>query len=533
MASPASSPLIAVGQTIGNYTITAKLGEGGMGVVFLAEHPVIGRKVAMKAIHPELSRNPEVVSRFVTEAKAVNQIGNEHIVDIHDFGTTPDGDFYFIMEFLQGESLADRVKREAPLEPARALDIAAQVADALAASHAHGIIHRDLKPENIFLIHKSGTNDFVKVLDFGLAKLTLGADKVSHKTRTGSVMGTPYYMSPEQCEGRPNIDHRADVYSLGIILYEMMTRQVPFTGEGYGEIIVKHITAPVPSPRAINPRLSPAHEALLMRALAKNRDERFQGMEDFRVAMLNPERYALSPSIVPTPGPLAGYGATISAPPPNKGRVSDGGAPDGATELGAHAGQPASTFRDSAVALEAEEAIPKSRGALLAGILVAALAVGGVAAFLVVRAGSNGGAPTVKPAVSNPAPAPTGPPAVAPLPAKVILKFRSEPVGAAVARKDTGEQLGVTPFEIEVPQGDSPLAVVFKKPNFKDVPLSIIPSESGLLEAALEATAAPVLVPPARAGKPGAKSSTGKAGGSRRGKGGRPMDEDGVLAPSF
>src|SRR5512135_2716544 len=143
--------MIAVGQTIGNYMITAKLGEGGMGVVYLAEHPVIGRKVAMKAIHPELSRNPEVVSRFVTEAKAVNQIGNEHIVDIHDFGTTPDGEFYFIMEFLQGEALVDRLKRAAPLEPALALGIAGQVTDALAASHRHHIVHRDLKPENIFL----------------------------------------------------------------------------------------------------------------------------------------------------------------------------------------------------------------------------------------------------------------------------------------------------------------------------------------------------------------------------------------------
>ncbi len=529
--------MIAVGQTIGNYMITAKLGEGGMGVVYLAEHPVIGRKVAMKAIHPELSRNPEVVSRFVTEAKAVNQIGNEHIVDIHDFGTTPDGDFYFIMEFLQGEALADRMKREAPLDPARALNIAAQVADALAASHAHGIVHRDLKPENIFLIHKGGTNDFVKVLDFGLAKLTLGADKVSHKTRTGSVMGTPYYMSPEQCEGRPNIDHRADVYSLGIILFEMLTRQVPFTGEGYGEIIVKHITAPVPSPRRFNPRLSAAHEAILLRALAKNRDERFQGMEDFRVAMLDPERYALSPSIVPTPGPLAGYGGDtiVASPPLTKSRVGDGVAPRAATQLGDPAAAAPSTFRDSAVAVETEDAIPKSRGALLAGVLGAALVLGGVAAFLVVRTGSAGPPPAVQPAVTKPAPAPAPPrpPAVAPLPTEVTIKFRSEPLGAAVARKDTGEQLGVTPFEMEIPQGKSPLEVVFKKSNYKDVPLSVVPSESSLLEATLEAAPPALSTSPHRPGKPGTKPSTDKAGGAHHGKGGRPMDEDGVLAPSF
>src|SRR5688572_9395756 len=170
--------MIQVGQTIGNYKITAKLGEGGMGVVFLAEHPVIGRKVALKAIHPELYRNPEVVSRFMTEAKSVNQIGNEHIVDVNDFGSTAEGEFYFIMEFLQGEALADCLRRERLLQTSRALIIAAQMADALASSHAHGIVHRDLKPENIFLITRGQSSDFVKVLDFGLAKLTQGEEKV-------------------------------------------------------------------------------------------------------------------------------------------------------------------------------------------------------------------------------------------------------------------------------------------------------------------------------------------------------------------
>src|SRR5688572_29046023 len=250
--------MIEVGQTIGNYRITAKLGEGGMGIVYLAEHPVIGRKVALKAIHPELSRKPAVVSRFMTEAKSVNQIGNEHIVDVSDFGNTSDGEFYFIMEFLQGESVADRLRRERLFEPNRALQIAAQVADALSASHSHGIIHRDLKPENIFLINRGQTRDFVKVLDFGLAKLILGDEKVSHKTRTGSVMGTPYYMSPEQCEGKAGVDYRADIYSLGVIVFEMMTGRVPFGGEGYGEIIVKHLTLPAPVPSSFNPAITPA-----------------------------------------------------------------------------------------------------------------------------------------------------------------------------------------------------------------------------------------------------------------------------------
>src|SRR2546429_7745928 len=161
--------MIAVGQTIGNYKITAKLGEGGMGVVYLAEHPVIGKKVAMKAIHPELSRNAEVISRFITEAKSVNQIGHEHIVDISDFGNTPDGEFYFVMEYLQGQSMADRLKQVVKMPPRQALNIVAQVADALDASHRHGIVHRDLKPENIYLIPRGPSKDFVKVLDFGLA----------------------------------------------------------------------------------------------------------------------------------------------------------------------------------------------------------------------------------------------------------------------------------------------------------------------------------------------------------------------------
>ena len=248
--------MIDIGHTIGNYKITAKLGEGGMGVVYLAEHPVIGKKVAMKAIHPELSKNSDVVSRFVTEAKAVNQIGHEHIVDIADFGNTPEGEFYFVMEYLQGESLSERLRRETRIDVERALSISAQIADALDASHEHGDHPpRSQAREHLPRATRGRDRDFVKVLDFGLAKLTPGEQKVTHKTRTGSVMGTPYYMSPEQCEGKIEIDHRADIYSLGVMLFEMLTGKVPFGGEGYGEIIVKHVTMPPPSARSVVPEL--------------------------------------------------------------------------------------------------------------------------------------------------------------------------------------------------------------------------------------------------------------------------------------
>src|SRR5262245_47242889 len=187
-----------IGQTIGNYRVTHKLGEGGMGSVYLAEHPHIGKKVALKVLHAEFASNQDVVARFFTEARAVNDIGHPNIVDIVDYGVLqggPTGDrmVYFIMEYLGGRNLTQLIKEEAPLAPERALTIALQIGDALAASHRCGIIHRDLKPDNIMLVQRGREADFVKLLDFGIAKLSGGAEG-SRRTRTGIVMGTPAYM---------------------------------------------------------------------------------------------------------------------------------------------------------------------------------------------------------------------------------------------------------------------------------------------------------------------------------------------------
>ena len=528
--------MIAVGQTIGNYTITAKLGEGGMGVVYLAEHPVIGRKVAMKAIHPELSRNPEVVSRFITEAKSVNQIGNEHIVDIHDFGNTPDGEFYFIMEYLQGDALSDALKRQAPMDPTRALSVAAQVADALAASHQHGIIHRDLKPENIFLITKGHTHDFVKVLDFGLAKLTQGEEKATHKTRTGSVMGTPYYMAPEQCEGRANIDHRADIYSLGVILFEMLTGQVPFGREGYGEIIVKHITSPVPSALGINPVLLPAHEAILMRALAKPREDRFQTMDEFREALLNPTAYAAKAPKLPTPNPMARTTLAVgeSAAP----RVRADSVISGQVLFGKHGEPPASetkpsTFQGATGEVEddgMDDFVKPKRTGLWVALAGTAVVAGSLAFFL------------TRGTKVEPAPAPT--PVVVPAPKPIKLQFNSEPVGAQVIRQDNGEKLGTTPFALEMKPTEGFLAVVFKKPDFMDATKTFDTSASGSVEATLNKLSVPTPTKPTAVAdepeaapkttvKPNKPSAPHRTGAAKGGHKGRTLDEDGVLAPSF
>src|SRR5262245_53375987 len=207
-----------------------------MGSVYGAEQPAIGKRVALKVLHAEFAAQPEIVSRFFNEAKAVNDIQHPNIVDILDFGVIPSGQpsaaplVYFIMEHSEGESLSALIQREAPLRPDRATAIAVQIEDALSASHHKGIVHRDLKPDNVMLVSRGRGHDVVKLLDFGIAKLT-GTAASTHRTRTGMVMGTPQYMSPEQCEGRGDIDHRTDIYALGIVVYQMLTGRVPFVGD--------------------------------------------------------------------------------------------------------------------------------------------------------------------------------------------------------------------------------------------------------------------------------------------------------------
>src|SRR5579872_1434056 len=264
-----------------------------MGAVYLAEHPVIGRQVAIKMLHISLARDQEIVGRFFNEARAIHTIGHPNIVEILDFGQTPDGQPYFIMEYLSGESMNDRIAR-GPVPPEEALEIADQMCRALSAAHAKGIVHRDLKPHNVHLGTGLDGKLMIKLLDFGVAKI-LGATETggqSVKTRTGSLMGTPLYMSPEQCRGSGTVDHRTDIYSLGVMIFEMLAGRPPFTAEGVGELFTKHMLEPPPSLTDFAPDVPPGLAAAVMKSLAKNLEQRFATMEDFRLALKNGARGA-------------------------------------------------------------------------------------------------------------------------------------------------------------------------------------------------------------------------------------------------
>ncbi|HEU4612967.1 MAG TPA: serine/threonine-protein kinase, partial [Kofleriaceae bacterium] len=274
------APELGIGSIVdGRYRVVELIGEGGMGKVYLAEHTEIGKRVALKVLHPSYSRMPDLVERFRREARAASKIGHPNIVDVTDSGTTADGSVYFVMEYLEGVELGSVIEREGALDIARALRISGQICRALSAAHREGIIHRDLKPENIFLITRGGEADVVKVLDFGIAKTTEAEAAREHRlTSPGMAMGTPEYMAPEQAAGRP-ADARTDVYSLGAIMYEMVTGVPPYQGDNFMEILTKKATLDPTPPVTIRPDLPQPVSDLVLAAMSRNPDVRPQSME--------------------------------------------------------------------------------------------------------------------------------------------------------------------------------------------------------------------------------------------------------------
>jgi serine/threonine-protein kinase len=266
----------------GRYRVIERIGEGGMGVVYVAEHVEIEKRVALKVLRDDFSKRPEVVERFRQEARSASKVGNAHIVDVTDFGTLEEGGVYFAMELLSGRGL-NEVCRGTPVPLERAVPIIDQIARALQAAHGKGIVHRDLKPENIFLIERDGNADFVKILDFGIAKISDRDSEGKRLTKTGMIFGTPEYMSPEQAAGR-TLNHQVDIYALGCIMFELFTGRVPYDGDSFMAVLTQHMFEPIPILEEVNPEtdVPPSVRAVVYKAMAKETADRYGQMDDLR-----------------------------------------------------------------------------------------------------------------------------------------------------------------------------------------------------------------------------------------------------------
>jgi eukaryotic-like serine/threonine-protein kinase len=433
-----------IGQRFGNYLATALLGEGGMGAVYLAEHPSIGRQVAIKVLRAELGRDAQSLARFINEARAANSIRHPNIIEILDSGVTDNGISYLVMELLRGESLTARIKRRGRLAPNEAVALVMQTASALGAAHAKGIVHRDLKPDNLFVVpdETNPASEHIKVLDFGIAKLQTTAPGGFVKTRTGSLMGTPIYMSPEQCLGTKEVDRRSDIYALGAILYELTTGRPPFLSEGFGALLNMHLNQPPRPPREIEPSISPGLESAMLKMLAKKPEERFQSMAEVESVLaaatgLVPSPFALSQSVTDVHKALQ---PTVNAPT-NPSLAQE------QTTLSATAGERAS----------AVTTLRTRSGRWTIGLAVAAAAVAAVVVILLLGRGRPS-APA-RTSVATAVPVVSAPVAVVPVPKRVRVHIESLPTGARIVRESDGVVLGTTPQNMELGASPQPLRV--------------------------------------------------------------------------
>jgi serine/threonine protein kinase len=401
--APPDDPLL--GMVLSDrYRIIRKLGEGGMGAVYQAEHALIEKRIALKVLFPELTRRTDLVARFLQEAKSASRIGHENVIDISDFGQSPEGLVYIAMEYLDGHDLGHVIKTTGPQPWTRARPILMQIAKALRAAHEHGIIHRDMKPENVFLIQREGRPDFVKVLDFGIAKSVNEDGDAPRLTQAGMIFGTPEYMSPEQAQGQTP-DHRVDVYALGCLMYHLLTGSVPFTADNFMGILTKHMFERVVPLRERAPGLGiPADvEAVCLRALEKERDKRWPDMDQFYRALGGAGGEPFESSAAYTPNPALRY--PVLAQPNARAR-------DSRTEVAPPGSGPATS--PTGGHFEDERPVVRQAAGLKLGGVVVGVAVVAALVVLALRPSST--------AVTSPAPVAAVP--VAAPPAAAVAETR-------------------------------------------------------------------------------------------------------------
>ncbi|MFT3773590.1 MAG: serine/threonine-protein kinase [Minicystis sp.] len=373
----------------GKYRIVRLLGEGGMGAVYEGENARIHRRVAIKVLHAAIAAKADVVQRFEREAQAAGRIGSEHIVEVLDLGSSPEGDRFMVMEFLEGESLGDRIRRKGRLSPQEVAGVLHQLLAGLGAAHGAGIIHRDLKPDNVFLVHaRAGRRDFVKILDFGVSKFASLESDLS-MTKTGAVVGTPFYMSPEQARGQ-EIDARSDLFSVGVVAYQAVTGRVPFNAATFNELVFK-IALESPEPAdVVAPDLDPAFAAIIARAMVRDPGGRFQTAGEFQAAIA---------AWAATAGVVVDQGDTIAP-------AGISGAMRGVSA--AELGLAKTVSGDFTAPADGARPARKGRSIAIGAAAVLAMAVGGVAAYWLL-----GGPPArVAPAATVAAPAPPPAPSV-------------------------------------------------------------------------------------------------------------------------
>jgi serine/threonine-protein kinase len=468
----------------GRYRVMKLLGEGGMGQVYLAEHVAIEKRVALKVLRAEYASKGDIVRRFQQEAISASRIKHPNVLDVFDFGQLDNGCFFLAMEYLEGNDLADEITRRKVLDPATGIRVSMQICRALAAAHANGVVHRDMKPENVFLQRTDDGEEIVKIVDFGIAQLRSKDDSVVETkrrlTRTGMIFGTPEYMAPEQASGK-HADLRADIYAVGIIMYEMFTGAVPFTGETFLGVLTKHLSEPAPLLNVVFPELSisPALQAVIMRALEKDPAIRYQTMLEFAQAITaTPDALALgyrpstampseypSPHLLHTPGTPTHQQFAPSSPPSALGMAG----PDfGSGRPSASNTNSESARAETLIGAEASARPLTARGrAGLAAVLVAVLGLAAGAAWFMTKRGTptNASAETgaavrakLPAALAPPALAVTAAPTVPPEPANSVeatvsptsgirLDVSTEPAGA-VLLKNGFQVCDATPCEV-------------------------------------------------------------------------------------